>query len=44
MKYIINYENGIFKSVEIGQENCPEICTILRKLIEVICNDRRNNN
>ena len=40
MKYIINYENGVFKSIEIGQENCPEncpdICMILRELIKMI--------
>ena len=40
MKYIFNYENGVFKSIEIGQENwpenCPDICMILRELIKMI--------
>lgn len=40
MKYMINYENGVFKSIEIGQgnhpENCPDICTILEELIKMI--------
>lgn len=32
--YIINYENGLFKSIEIGNDNCPDICTIIKELIE----------
>jgi len=36
MKYIINYENGVFKGIEIGQENCPDICMILIELIKMI--------
>jgi hypothetical protein len=40
MRYIINYENGVFKSIEIGQgnhpENCPDICMIVRELIKMI--------
>lgn len=32
--YIINYENGIFKSIEIGESSSPEICIIIKELIE----------